>query len=1010
MTAPLDFTKISDGEEFEDLCEDLLKAMGFNIFQPERSGRGPDGGRDIIVTELRYSEILDSYKQIRWLVQCKNNSKANTSVKPSEVMGIMDKLSRHKCDGYLLITSTIPSTDLEQDIRGIDSDKSNHYEATFWAKNRLTDEILKNRVIYEKYFGAPGKNNFKTVSWKERNPFIELYSYDESLSPYFFGRSEEVKNLAELVYRETEVLLYGESGVGKSSLLNAGLIPLLKKDGAIVVRVAVTSDLTTNEILEKQELKENIKINFSNDASEMFYEIASELRREEKRLVIYLDQFENLLSSTAEKQNKFGREIKKILEVVRKFRTLTVLFSIRSDYLEKMGLWLTVNGIPRLWNNAYLLRKLSLFQAREILQKVPRLVNAEVSDSLVENIVFDLNEFDRGEIYPVNLQIVATKLFEESRRLSKDSDKKLLINPDVYLALGAAKEILESFINDKLQNFSNKDIAEKILLSFVSPTGRRLSLSSFDLVKKTDLVEAEIIPTLKHMVDTRLLRPLDQPDKYELVHDFLAIKLFHGLEDEKRREKIAKDSFDIAFQAWESEGVLESVAKIDYFYQYRNSLNINPLELIFILRSLLSNRESTYRRKHDEGNKNKCINWLATISVETSVQAFSHIVDSFEKEGISNSDFELFLSIYAVNRSQYIQKTLLSTFAKLGENKKEVFADEYKKCDTSDLIVLKTLQEIFFDVEENAQKELIVLRLISSFWDLGARPYVLNELKDRQNEYIAAYLNIYEGLLSDNFFKSYFIDAIKNNQIYPRAFVFSIELLGRTDFDVSREIVRNRIDSIRKETKRFSYFNFEEILSFYPFEKESTIELLVELLDSKSTRFISSNDLKRLVRIEDTQVNKLFVLSVKKYRDRFSKGSKLWEGGDKRGSYETLKLTLSVIAERNIVEASSLIEDIALSAEPDHVIRECAACLMKIDKNIALKIYVRLLGRQSKKTANEARRVLEKEVDKYDVILNIIESRYAAVNFFYNKEQLTVLLKKINTPESLELVKKYGAT
>jgi hypothetical protein len=170
--AVIDFRTLEDGEQFEDLCEDLFKAMGYNDPPPERSGRGPDRGRDLIVTEHRGSDILGAPRRFRWLVECKTFAKSNKSVQPQDIGSIVEKLLIHNADGYLLVTTTIPSTMVESYITAIDRDERLGFEATYWAKPRLTEELLKHRHICEKYFGPPPPEVAVLTHWSKHNPFL----------------------------------------------------------------------------------------------------------------------------------------------------------------------------------------------------------------------------------------------------------------------------------------------------------------------------------------------------------------------------------------------------------------------------------------------------------------------------------------------------------------------------------------------------------------------------------------------------------------------------------------------------------------------------------------------------------------------------------------------------------------------------------------------------------------------------------------------------------------------
>jgi len=61
-----------------------------------------------------------------------------------------------------------------------------------------------------------------------QNPWPGLATYDESSHDYFYGREAEVEELLRLVKLSPLTVLYGKSGLGKSSLLQAGLFPVLR--------------------------------------------------------------------------------------------------------------------------------------------------------------------------------------------------------------------------------------------------------------------------------------------------------------------------------------------------------------------------------------------------------------------------------------------------------------------------------------------------------------------------------------------------------------------------------------------------------------------------------------------------------------------------------------------------------------------------------------------------------------------------------------------------------------
>ena len=61
------------------------------------------------------------------------------------------------------------------------------------------------------------------------NPWVGLASFTEEQSEYFYGRDDEIAALFRLLKRETLTVLFSQSGLGKTSLLQAGLFPQIRQ-------------------------------------------------------------------------------------------------------------------------------------------------------------------------------------------------------------------------------------------------------------------------------------------------------------------------------------------------------------------------------------------------------------------------------------------------------------------------------------------------------------------------------------------------------------------------------------------------------------------------------------------------------------------------------------------------------------------------------------------------------------------------------------------------------------
>jgi hypothetical protein len=145
---PIDFTQIESGEDFELLCEDLLQAMGFTV--EAKVARGPDLGKDIIATKT-VTDTVGFSEMHRYLVECKHYAKSGKSV-PEDVIGSpIARMGTHKCDRYILATSTVPSEKVRVQLASIPN-TAPHYRATTWSKGDLARLLDEHPDVRERYF------------------------------------------------------------------------------------------------------------------------------------------------------------------------------------------------------------------------------------------------------------------------------------------------------------------------------------------------------------------------------------------------------------------------------------------------------------------------------------------------------------------------------------------------------------------------------------------------------------------------------------------------------------------------------------------------------------------------------------------------------------------------------------------------------------------------------------------------------------------------------------------
>lgn len=150
-------------DRFEQFACDFLETIGFKIIR--RPDRGPDGKKDLIVSETRKG--VGGETNVKWLVSCKHNAHSGASVKDIDEEDIQDRVTKHKCQGFIGFYSTLPSSSLSDKLFAL-TDK---IECTTYDSTRIEKELLrsnqKDRILasyfplsHDKYRQQKSKADF----------------------------------------------------------------------------------------------------------------------------------------------------------------------------------------------------------------------------------------------------------------------------------------------------------------------------------------------------------------------------------------------------------------------------------------------------------------------------------------------------------------------------------------------------------------------------------------------------------------------------------------------------------------------------------------------------------------------------------------------------------------------------------------------------------------------------------------------------------------------------------
>lgn len=396
--------------------------------------------------------------------------------------------------------------------------------------------------------------NHSTLRYTGPRPFTERER------DRFFGRDEDIEALARTIRLNRLTVLTGKSGMGKSSLLQAGVVPALaeEKFRTLFIRFGAWQpgqisplQRVIDQLSALPESRNAILDAVSAKAKPSFWQLCKAIASRSTRLLLVFDQFEELFLYPADQVKAFGeafahgvlgeipesfnehfrelRRHKKLspedIAFIQAEIPLHIVFSIRSDRMDKLQY--LVDYVPTILRNCYNLGPLSEFGARAAIIKTARAEGDFLSPAFryapeaLDRIIGELTRPDeRGQLREIQsflLQIIC-QYAEERIVIGK---KVALVQAD---DLGDIASIIGAFYEFQINKISADATQQTYARDFVEDglifEGVRMILNEEIILKKFLLTNA----TLTALENTHLIRGENADGgrrTYELSHDAL---------------------------------------------------------------------------------------------------------------------------------------------------------------------------------------------------------------------------------------------------------------------------------------------------------------------------------------------------------------------------------------------------------------------------------------------------------------------------------------------------------
>jgi len=331
-------------------------------------------------------------------------------------------------------------------------------------------------------------------------PYVGPRPFGPADKDIFFGREIEIEDIVSLILAHKILIIYAQSGVGKTSVLNAGVIPRLEQEHSTVYTARVKG-------LPVDDTKKNGNIFVNNSIESMkkdeqpqegaticsFLEAnINNIKGSQDQLVaVIFDQFEEIFTSHLDRWKDREAFFKQICEAAEKIMNLRIIFVIREEFIGRLESFTYL--FPNRMRTRYRLERLgeqaAITAIKKPLEKLKYYFEEDVAEQVVSDLLKTRYEIDHGRstesfgefIEPLHLQIVCREL---GRNLPTNENK---ISAEHIKQFCEVHDVIVRYFDEcikKTAEAASVDEGELRLWleqKFIATSGTRSLLSGTDL-------------------------------------------------------------------------------------------------------------------------------------------------------------------------------------------------------------------------------------------------------------------------------------------------------------------------------------------------------------------------------------------------------------------------------------------------------------------------------------------------------------------------------------------------
>ena len=439
--------------------------------------------------------------------------------------------------------------DILNQLQGLYFEDSQYYKAFKTKQKRreiqqqfgLRAFIGAGRLVHSQSITNPGLPSVK--KYQKVNPEIAAS-----------GRVRDIQHLVKRIRKNDRklIVIYGYSGVGKSSIIQAGLIPEIKNIFVEERRVLPILQQYYTDWIERlsraltQAFGSLNSVPINMGEIQTLEDIKNVLTKNIKQnflIVIIFDQFEELFFVCKEPGQR--KQFYDFLKFCLNTPFVKIILSLRQDYLHyllegnRLKYFEAVNHNVLDQSILYHIGNFSPDEAKSVISKLTETTQVIPEPALIDELVKDLAR-ESDEVRPIELQVVGAQL-----------QAMEITTLEQYQREGPTRKLVEKYLEEVIAECGteNKQLAELVLYLLTDENNTRPLKTRSDLMRELRSL-THYLHQKTYDLDTVLnifvssgivcLLPEIPVERYQLVHDYLV----YFIRQQRSEEMIAQLDYE----------------------------------------------------------------------------------------------------------------------------------------------------------------------------------------------------------------------------------------------------------------------------------------------------------------------------------------------------------------------------------------------------------------------------------------------------------------------------------